>query len=89
LRPKLKKDIGPKYELEKWKYRIQRLTSVNDFFKSNDFRIVSKYFNDLKNKSVNVVGLLNDMKQKKIDSHSAHNEAKDNVKYLSTLEIYI
>ena len=83
-----KQDIGPKYELEKWKYRMQRLTSVNDFFKSNDFRTVSKYFNDLKNKSSSVVSLLNEMKQKKIDSHSAHNEAKDNVKYLSTLEIY-
>ena len=28
-------DSGPKSELERWKYRMQRLTKVNDFFKSS------------------------------------------------------
>jgi dynein heavy chain len=82
-------DSGPKSELERWKYRMQRLTKVNDFFKSADYRMVSKYFAEQKNKlSTKVQTLTNDMKQKKIDSHTAHAEARDNVKYLSTLEIY-
>ena len=25
-------DIGPRSELERWKFRMQRLTKVNDFF---------------------------------------------------------
>ena len=82
-------DSGPKSELERWKYRMQRLTKVNDFFKSNDYRLVTKYFSEQKNKlSTKIQTLTNDMKQKRIDSHTAHAEARDNVKYLSTLEIY-
>ena len=82
-------DIGPKSELEKWKSRMQKLTSVNDFFKSQDFRLVTKYFNDPKNKNLNeVINLVNDIKKKKMDCHTAHNESKDNMKYLTTLEIY-
>ena len=82
-------DSGPKSELERWKYRMQRLTKVNDFFKSSDYRLVSKYFIEQKNKlSTKVQTLNNEMKQKKIDAHTAHSEARDNVKYLSTLEIY-
>ena len=82
-------DAGPKSELERWKYRMQRLTKVNDFFKSPDYRTVSKYFAEQKNKlSTKIQTLTNDMKQKKIEAHTAHSEARDNVKYLSTLEIY-
>lgn len=83
------KDIGPRSELDRWKFRMQRLTKVNDFFKSDDYRMVGKYFAEQKNKlPPNVQDLTNEMKQKKIDSHTAHSEARDNVKYLSTLEIY-
>jgi dynein heavy chain len=82
-------DVGPRSELERWKYRMQRLTKVNDFFKGEDYRLVSQYFHEQKNKlSSKIQSLINDMKQKKIDSHTAHAEARDNVKYLSTLEIY-
>ena len=82
-------DVGPRSELERWKYRMQRLTKVNDFFKGEDYRMVSQYFHEQKNKlSSKIQSLINDMKQKKIDSHTAHAEARDNVKYLSTLEIY-
>ena len=82
-------DVGPRSELDRWKFRMQRLTKVNDFFKSDDYRMVSKYFAEQKNKlSSKIQSLTNDMKQKKIDSHTAHAEARDNVKYLSTLEIY-
>jgi len=82
-------NVGPKSELEKWKFRLQRLTKVNDFFKCSDFRLVSKYFGEPRSKqSQSVTNLVNDMKQKKTDAHTAQAEAKDNVKYLSTLEIY-
>jgi len=82
-------DIGPKSELEKWKYRMMRLSCINDFSKSSDHRLISKYFADMKNKaSTSIINLMNDMKQRKIETHTSHNEAKDNVKYLSTLEIY-
>ena len=82
-------NVGPKSELEKWKFRLQRLTKVNDFFKCSDFRLISKYFGEPRSKqSQTVTNLVNDMKQKKTDAHTAQAEAKDNVKYLSTLEIY-
>jgi dynein heavy chain len=82
-------NVGPKSELEKWKFRLQRLTKVNDFFKCSDFRLISKYFGEPRSKqSQAVTNLVNDMKQKKTDAHTAQAEAKDNVKYLSTLEIY-
>ncbi|MCQ2816423.1 MAG: hypothetical protein MJ252_04065, partial [archaeon] len=83
------KDIGPKNELFKWKYRMQRLIKVNDFFRSKDFKAVTKYFDDQKSKlSLKVVGLKNDMKIKRVEAHTALAEARDNVKYLCTLEIY-
>lgn len=82
-------DVGPKYELEKWKHTMQRLTKVNDFFKSKDFRLLSKYFMEMKSKaSLKAVSLHNEMKQKKIDAHTAQASARDNMRYLSTLEIY-
>ena len=82
-------DIGPRSELERWKFRMQRLTKVNDFFKGEDYRLVSQYFHEQKNKlSSKIQSMINDMKQKKIDSYTAYAEARDNVKYLSTLEIY-
>ena len=43
-------DVGPRSELDRWKFRMQRLTKVNDFFKSEDYRMVSKYFLEQKNK---------------------------------------
>jgi len=82
-------DVGPRSELEKWKYRMMRLSCINDFSKSPDHRLISKFFADMKNKaSTSIINLMNDMKQRKIETHTSHNEAKDNVKYLSTLEIY-
>ena len=82
-------DVGPKSELEKWKYRMMRLSCINDFSKSPDHKLISKHFLDMKNKaSTSIINLMNDMKQRKIETHTSHNEAKDNVKYLSTLEIY-
>lgn len=59
-------NVGPKSELEKWKFRLQRLTKVNDFFKCSDFRLISKYFGEPRSKqSQTVTNLVNDMKQKK------------------------
>jgi dynein heavy chain len=82
-------DVGPRSELDRWKYRMQRLTKVNDFFKGENYRMVSQYFHEQRNKlSSKIQSLINDMKQKKIDSHTTLSEARDNVKYLSTLEIY-
>ena len=82
-------DVGPKYELEKWKNTMQRLTKVNDFFKSKDYRLLTKHFMEMKSKaSPKALSLYNDMKQKKIDAHTAQSSAKDNMRYLSTLEIY-
>ena len=49
----------------------------------------SKYLAEQKNKlSTKVQTLTNDIKQKKIDNHTVNDETRDNVKYLSTLEIY-
>lgn len=82
-------DVGPKYELEKWKNTMQRLTKVNDFFKSKDYRLLTKHFMEMKSKaSPKALSLYNEMKQKKIDAHTAQSSAKDNMRYLSTLEIY-
>ena len=59
-------DIGPRSELERWKYRMQRLTKVNDFFKGEDYRLISSYFHEQKNKlSSKIQSMINDMKQKK------------------------
>jgi dynein heavy chain len=82
-------DLGPKSELEKWKYRLQRLTKANDFFKSSDYKIVQRYFSEPKMKQQSrIQTLINDLKQKRIESHTAQSEAKDNMKYLQTLEVY-
>ena len=82
-------DLGPKHELEKWKNTMQRLTKVIDFFKSKDYRLLATYFMEQKNKNYQTASTLyNEMKQKKMDAHTAQASAKDNLRYLSTLEIY-
>eukprot|EP01135_Chromosphaera_perkinsii_P010177 Nk52_evm43s2039 gene=Nk52_evmTU43s2039 len=73
-------DIGPNAELEHWKVRMAKFNSITDQFKSQ--------------KCKTVVGILHAAKSrvlktwKELDNRitDAANEAKDNVKYLYTLE---
>ena len=69
---------------------MQRLIKVKDFFSSKDMTSVEVYFIAQKNKpsSAKFTALRNDMKIKKVETYTALSEARDNVKYLETLEIY-
>jgi len=91
------KDAHPMQELEYWKQRMRRLTGIAEQLKSkncNDVLLVlthaSNSSNDLQGKSKENI-LLQTSKWRTIDLRvtEALNEAKDNVKYLQTLEKFI
>lgn len=77
-------DVGPKSELEYWKGRMSKINNIMEQLKKDDMKAV--------------IGLLQAAKSavikddwKSLDSRltDAQNEAKDNVKYLLSLEKYI
>ncbi|POM64778.1 LOW QUALITY PROTEIN: Dynein heavy chain, partial [Phytophthora palmivora] len=87
-------DDGPMGELEYWRRRMQRLTSITEQLKMNEYKDVFAVLSRT-TKSVNddtkqrIQTLLRRWKQIDIGITEAANEAKDNVKYLFTLEKFI
>lgn len=90
------KDAGPKSELEFWRKRMQKLTCISEQLRSKNCKTV---YNVLTQASQNTteVGRPRDKiylatsKWRSIELKvtEALNEAKDNVKYLTTLEKFI
>ncbi|GMH89960.1 hypothetical protein TrVE_jg7050 [Triparma verrucosa] len=87
-------DKGPKGELEYWRNRMQRLTSITEQLKRKDCKNVfallstlTKASPDMAKQKTNL--LLRRWKQIDVNITEAANEAKDNVKYLFTLERFI
>ncbi|KAJ0399007.1 hypothetical protein P43SY_008327 [Pythium insidiosum] len=87
-------DDGPMGELEFWRRRMQRLTSITEQLKMNEYKDVFHVLSRT-TKSVSddtkqrVQTLLRRWKQIDIGITEAANEAKDNVKYLFTLEKFL
>jgi dynein heavy chain len=87
-------DVGPRGELEYWRSRMQRLTSITEQLKRTDVKQVINVLSALTKATTdpskqNIVMLLRRWKQKDVDITETSNEAKDNVKYLYTLERFI
>ena len=87
-------DLGPRAELEYWRNKMQRLTSIAEQLKRKDCRQVITSLSTLtKNSSEprvqKVIVLLRRWKEKDVLITEKANEAKDNVKYLFTLERFI
>ncbi|KAF4648812.1 hypothetical protein FOL47_002748 [Perkinsus chesapeaki] len=90
-------DPGPRTELDFWMQRMQKITTITEQLKSRGCRAVfgvlhavTRVSQDVAPKSRQVVfNTLRRWKQIDISITEAFNEAKDNVKYLSTLEKFI
>jgi dynein heavy chain len=91
------KDAGPRQELEYWKQRMRKLTCVSEQLRSKNCRTVfdvlshaSSSANDNSNRPRDKIYLATS-KWRSIESRVTEslNEAKDNVKYLQTLEKFI
>lgn len=88
------KDAGPMAELERWRRRMQRLTGITEQLKTKECKTVitvlsswTKSQHDGNKQHLFV--LLRRWKQIDIQLTEAANEAKDNVKYLFTLEKFL
>nr|XP_039256499.1 dynein heavy chain 5, axonemal-like [Styela clava] len=75
-------DIGPAAELDHWKHRMAKFSSLLDEIKTNRVRTVVGILHAAKSRTLR--------HWKELDSRitDAANEAKDNVKYLYTLDKY-
>ena len=87
-------DDGPMGELEFWRRRMQSLTSITEQLKSNECKNVFSVLSRLSKSATDdvkqrIMALLRRWKQIDISITEAANEAKDNVKYLFTLEKFI
>lgn len=85
---------GPKGEIEHWRARTQHLSSIVEQLKRKDCRyvvgVLSSYTKGTNDPSKSkTIGLLRRWKQIDIETTEAVNEAKDNLKYLSTLQRFI
>jgi dynein heavy chain, axonemal len=90
-------DAGPDTELEYWRRRMQRLTSITEQLKTKECKTVIGVLSavtkanqaDMRVDRQRLFGLLRRWRQIDINITEAANEAKDNVKYLQTLEKFI
>ena len=87
-------DVGPLKELENWRNRMQRLTSISEQLKRKDCKSVIGLLQTVTKNSADptkqkMMSLLRRWKQTDVNITEAANEAKDNVKYLFTLERFI
>jgi dynein heavy chain len=87
-------DVGPRGELEYWRGRMQKLTSITEQLKRPDCKQVISMLSTLTKASTdlskqNLANSLRRWKQIDVTITEAANEAKDNVKYLYTLERFI
>ncbi|GMF34281.1 unnamed protein product [Phytophthora fragariaefolia] len=88
-------EAGPATELEYWKRRLQRLMGITEQLKTKECKMVTGVLNvvsKLQDGAMDKLGIAQLLRQwKQIDTNitEASNEAKDNVKYLATLERFI
>ncbi|KAJ1453032.1 dynein heavy chain, N-terminal region 1-domain-containing protein [Pelagophyceae sp. CCMP2097] len=87
-------DVGPLKELDNWRGRMQRLTSIAEQLKRKDCKAVVHLLQSVTKNSADpskqkLMALLRRWKQTDVNITEAANEAKDNVKYLFTLERFI
>lgn len=92
--PGVERVEGPKGEIEHWRSRTQHLASIIEQLKRKDCRyvvgVLSSYTKGSNDPSkLRTTGLLRRWKQIDISTTEAVNEAKDNLKYLSTLRRFI
>ena len=90
------KEAGPRNEIEYWRQRMRKLTGISEQLRSKNCRTVFEVLNQASNNQADGSGKRDKMylattKWKTIELRvtEALNEAKDNVKYLSTLEKFI
>ena len=76
-------DIGPRTELDWWKKRATKLNSIVDDLKTEKCQIVLLVLQQCKSRQLKKWRVINNA------ITDALNEAKDNVKYLATLDKYI
>ncbi|CAD7937238.1 unnamed protein product [Amoebophrya sp. A120] len=86
---------GPRTELEIWRARMQRITSITERLKGKDFKTVfavlhaaSRVPNESAQRA-NVVAVLRRWKRIDVSITESFNEAKDNVKYLGSLDKFL
>jgi dynein heavy chain len=90
-------DQGPRTELEFWRNRLQQITSITEQLKAKErkgvlgvLHAVARLGPDAPAKARNsVTKTIRDYKQIDISITEAQNEAKDNVKYLTTLDKFV
>ena len=86
-------DAGPMSELDYWRRRMQRLTNITEQLKTKECKTVIGALSSVTkiqtDSNRNVFSLLRRWKQIDINITEAANEAKDNEKYLRTLEKFI
>lgn len=86
---------GPKTELEYWRTRMQEITNWSEQLKSKDFNMVKtalikqRQLEGKKEGQENINKLMLNFQRIDLALTDKLNEAKDNVKYLSTLEKFI
>jgi dynein heavy chain len=91
------KDSGPRIELDYWKNKMRKLTSISEQLKSKNCRTVYDVLNMVSSGTASDAGkpkekiYLATSKWRSIELKVTEqlNEAKDNVKYLQTLEKFI
>jgi len=91
------KDAGPKDELEAWRSRMRKLTGISEQLRSKNCRTVYDVLTQASQNPAEQLGKPRDKiylatsKWRSIELRvtEALNEAKDNVKYLATLEKFI
>lgn len=90
------RDPGPKSELEFWRKRMQKLTCISEQLRSKNCRTVYTVLssatqnpNELKGTKGDIFVATSKWKNIELRVTEALNEAKDNVKYLTTLEKFI
>lgn len=88
------RDTGPRSELEYWRKRMQKLTCLSEEMRSPHCKIVQNVINHVSsnandNPGRNIYLLQSKWRTQDMKVTEALNEAKDNVKYLTTLEQFI
>lgn len=89
-------ESGPDTEIEYWRRRMQRLTNITDQLKTRQCKIVIAVLTTVTRQAQGVVvdrqrvvSLIRQWKQIDMNITEAANEAKDNVKYLATMERFV
>jgi len=81
-------DPGPRSEFQRWRIRAQKFSTVLDQLQQNDFRKVLGVLKEAKNNDDEAVKCMKQWRVLDNDLTDCSNEAKDNLKYLGTLDKY-